>query len=232
MIKIRKSDERGRTAIDWLDSYHSFSFGEYRDAKHTHFRTLRVINEDFVAAGKGFHPHPHADMEIITYVIRGELAHKDSLGNGSGIKPFEVQRMTAGTGITHSEFNNSKESDVHLLQIWFFPNEKSLKPGYEQKKFDIPNNRNKLTLVASEEGLNGSVSFNQDASMYACLLDAGKSVSHKIAEDYGIWLQLISGEVEVNGNIIEAGDAVSIENEKSLNITAKSDAHFIVFEIK
>ncbi len=231
MITVRKSDERGRTQIDWLNSWHSFSFGDYYDPQWMGFGPLRVINEDFVAPGQGFGMHPHRDMEIITYIVKGALQHRDSLGSGSVIRPGDVQRMTAGTGIRHSEFNPSPDEPVHLLQIWILPDQKGLTPSYEERKFTADERSGKLRLVASNDGQEGSVKINQDAKLYASLLAGGQKVEHHFAKDRLGWLQLIRGTLTLNDAKLGPGEGAAIENEKSLAIAAGGDAEFLLFDM-
>src|SRR4051812_41984869 len=190
MIEKRASNDRGHFDHGWLKTYHTFSFADYYDPSHVHFKSLRVINEDFVAPGQGFGTHPHRDMEIITYILDGELQHKDSMGTGSVIKPGDVQQMSAGTGVLHSEFNPSKDKPVHLMQIWIMPNRKGITPKYEQKAFTKEERSNKLRLVASSNGRDGSVLINQDASIYASLLEMGESTDHLVEPSRGVYLQV------------------------------------------
>ena len=228
MITIRKSSDRGHFDHGWLNTYHTFSFGGYRDPAHTRFRTLRVINEDFVSPGMGFAPHGHDNMEILTYIVEGELAHKDSTGSAATIRPGDIQRMSAGSGIQHSEFNPSRENPVHLLQIWIFPEKKDVEPGYEEKHFDRDSRRNRFRLVASPEGAEGSVKIGQDAAV----LDAGKSVTHAIGPGRGVWLQLIKGEVTVNGQAMKPGDGARIEDEPEVEIVAGGkEAELVAFDL-
>lgn len=224
MIAVRKAAERGHTVIDWLDSYHTFSFDTYCDPRYENFRTLRVINEDRVKPAAGFHPHSHRDMEIITYVLEGELEHKDSLGNGSIIHPGEVQRMSAGTGVRHSEFNPSKKNPVHLLQIWILPEKRGLEPSYEQKTLSPKDCRNKLCALP--------VTIHQDAKIYASILDQGASVSHSIQKERGVWVQVARGELDLNGHFLKAGDGAAIHEEKAATLTAKKDSEFLLFDLK
>lgn len=232
MITIRKSSDRGHFDHGWLNTYHTFSFGGYRDPAHTRFRTLRVINEDFVKPGMGFAPHGHDNMEILTYIVEGELAHKDSTGSAATIRPGDIQRMSAGSGIQHSEFNPSRENPVHLLQIWIFPEKKDVEPGYEEKHFDRDSRRNRFRLVASPEGAEGSVKIGQDARMYAAVLDVGKSVTHAIGPGRGVWLQLIKGEVTVNGQAMKPGDGARIEDEAEVEIVAGGkEAELVAFDL-
>src|ERR1700749_3709901 len=198
MITIRPAKERGHANHGWLDTYHTFSFADYNDSKHVHFRSLRVINEDRVAPGYGFGTHPHNDMEIITYVLEGALAHKDSMGNGAPIVPGEVQRMSAGTGVLHSEFNHSKSEEVHLYQIWIFPETKGIEPSYEQKFFPDEEKLNQLRVIASPDAENGAVKIHQDAKLLATLLEAGKQVTHELKKGRSAWIQVARGSVDVN----------------------------------
>jgi redox-sensitive bicupin YhaK (pirin superfamily) len=233
MITIRPSSERGHFDHGWLNTYHTFSFADYHDPKHTHFRSLRVINEDTVQAGGGFGTHPHRDMEIITYILQGGLSHKDSMGTGSTIRPGDVQRMTAGTGVLHSEFNHSRDELVHLLQIWIFPDQQGLPPSYEQKTFVREDKLNRLRLVASRDGRDGSVTIHQDAQVYASLLEARATVTHKLAPRRGAWIQVVSGNVEVNGKSLSAGDGAATENEPAVTITGKghTPSEFLLFDL-
>jgi len=231
MIAIRKSDERGNTDIGWLDSKHSFSFGEYHDPKHMGFRNLRVINEDKVAAGQGFGRHPHRDMEILSYVLAGSLGHKDSMGNGSVIKPGDVQRMSAGTGVTHSEMNPDPKNPVHFLQIWLMPEKAGIAPGYEQKTFADEEKRGKLRLVASRDGREGSVTIHSDVSIFSSLLASGERVEHAIAHDRNAWVQVLRGAIEVNGKPLAAGDGAAISGEQSLALTATAPTELLLFDL-
>ena len=234
MITVRPSAERGHFDHGWLNTFHTFSFADYHDPEHTHFRNLRVINEDTVQPGGGFGTHPHRDMQIITYILQGALAHKDSMGTGSTIRPGDVQRMSAGTGVLHSEFNHSPEELVHLLQIWIFPEKRGLEPSYEQKTFYTEEKLNQLRLVASRDGSAGSVTIHQDALVYAGLLEAGKSVKHELAPGRGAWIQVTSGAVEVNGKRLSAGDGAAIEEEKRLEISGRGEqgrSEFLLFDL-
>ncbi len=231
MITVRPALERGVTQLGWLDSRHSFSFDRYHDANWMGFRTLRVINDDLVEAGQGFATHPHRDMEIITYVLEGELAHKDSLGSGSVIRPGDVQRMTAGRGILHSEFNNSKTNRVRLLQIWILPEEKGLKPGYEQKNFERSSMRGKLLLAASHDGRDGSVSLHQDVDLYSSVLDSGDQVRHELAEGRYAWVQVATGTIIVNGVALSQGDGAAISEESALTIQANKESELLLFDL-
>jgi redox-sensitive bicupin YhaK (pirin superfamily) len=199
MLTIRQSKQRGHFDHGWLNTYHTFSFDQYHDPRYMGFRSLRVINEDFVAAGRGFPKHGHRDMEIITYILEGALKHEDSMGNGSVIRPGDVQRMTAGTGVRHSEQNDSSEQSVHLLQIWIIPSADNLEPGYEQKAFSVEERRNQMRLIASTDGRDGSVAVHQDVSLFAAILDEGTSVKHALSQSRYGWLQVARGAVEVNG---------------------------------
>lgn len=230
MITIRKSSDRGRTRIGWLDSWHSFSFGEYSDPRHHAFRSLRVINEDFVAGGAGFPTHPHRDMEIITVVLSGRLAHKDSLGSVRTISPGEVQAMSAGTGLTHSEFNPDP-APTHLLQIWIMPDRKGHTPGYDQKEFPLAERRNVLVALASGDGRGGSLKINQDAAMMGAILDAGREVTHPLAGGRHAWVQVARGTVEVNGDRLEAGDAAAVSDEGEVRVRGVSEAEVLVFDL-
>ncbi len=234
MITLRPAAERGHFDHGWLNTYHTFSFADYHDPRHTHFRGLRVINEDTVQPGGGFGAHPHRDMEIITYILEGALAHKDSMGTGSTIVPGDVQRMSAGTGVLHSEFNHSRDELVHLLQIWIFPDERGLKPSYEQKTFAAEEKLNRLRLVASPDASDGSVILHSDARVYGSLLEPGASVTHALAQGRGAWIQVVSGAIEVNGKWLAAGDGAGIENEKLLTVTGRSESgrsEFLLFDL-
>ena len=232
MITIRPAAERGHFDHGWLNTWHTFSFADYHDPEHVHFRSLRVINEDFVHPGRGFGTHPHRDMEIVTYVLEGALSHQDSMGNGSTIRPGDVQRMTAGTGVLHSEFNHSPQDLVHLLQIWIFPEKKGLEPGYEQKTFADADKRNRLRLVASRDGRDGSVTIHQDASLYASLLDAGQSVRHQLAPGRHAWIQVARGSVTLNGKRLKQGDGASVSEEQAIELTgADTSSEVLLFDL-
>ena len=231
MITIRKADDRGHADHGWLDSRHTFSFADYHDPRQMEFRSLRVINEDRVEAGQGFGTHPHRDMEIISYVLEGALEHKDSMGTASVIKPGEVQRMTAGTGVLHSEYNPSRSEPVHFLQIWIFPEKKGLKPGYEQKAFAPEERSNRLKLVASRDGRDGSLTIHQDAELYTTLLSKGSSVAHPLKSGRFAWVQVARGAVTLNGKALKAGDGASVSGEKSLELTATADAEVLIFDL-
>ena len=231
MITIRKADERGHFDHGWLNTYHTFSFDQYYDPRYMGFRSLRVINEDFVAAGRGFGTHGHRDMEIITYILEGALKHADSMGNGSVIKPGDVQRMTAGTGVRHSEQNASNQERVHLLQIWILPNAENLTPGYEQKAFSEDERREQLRLIASNDGRDGSVQLNQDVSLFASILPEGGEVSREMEAARYAWIQVARGAVEVNGERADQGDGVVVVAESNLKIRAQEPAEVLLFDL-
>jgi redox-sensitive bicupin YhaK (pirin superfamily) len=231
MIQIRPSQERGGGNHGWLKTHHSFSFGDYWDPKWMGFRSLRVINEDWVAPNTGFPTHPHRDMEIITYVLEGKLEHKDSLGTGSVILPGDGQRMTAGSGIRHSEFNPSPKDAVHLLQIWIQPEKAALAPSYEQKSFPEDEKRGRFRLIASRNASDGSVKINQDAQLYVALLKAGEEVAHEFAAGRHGWLQVARGAVELNGKKLSQGDGAAISEEKTLLIKCTEDAEVLLFDL-
>jgi quercetin 2,3-dioxygenase len=231
MLTIRKSKERGHFDHGWLNTYHTFSFDQYHDPRYMGFRSLRVINEDFVAPGHGFPRHGHRDMEIITYILEGALEHEDSMGNGSVIRPGDVQRMTAGTGVRHSEQNASTEERVHLLQIWILPNADGLKPGYEQKAFSEEQRRGQLRLIASNDGRDDSVQLNQDVSLFASILNAGQEVERVMEPTRYAWIQLARGSISVNGENAEQGDGVVVVGEANLKIEARADAEILLFDL-
>lgn len=228
-MKIRASNERGRTEIDWLDSYHSFSFNYYHDPEYVHFRSLRVINEDYVKAGAGFASHSHQNMEIITYILSGELAHKDSLGNGSTIKPGEIQRMSAGTGITHSEYNASQKDSVHLLQIWIIPEKKAIEPGYEQKSISVINGQ--WQLIASKDVSETAVKIHQDANLFVTKLLANQSINYKMSPNRYVWIQIAKGSISLNDKLLNPGDGVAISKETDLAFLAKTDSEILLFDL-
>ena len=231
-LTIRRADERGKANFGWLDSHHTFSFGHYHDPKHMGFGPLRVINDDRVAAGGGFPTHPHSDMEIISYVLEGGLAHKDSLGTGSVIRPGDVQRMSAGTGIRHSEFNASETEPVHFLQIWIMPERRHLPASYEQKTFGDDERRGKLKLIGSRFGRQGAVTIHQDVELYAGLLGKGESAQHEVKAGRGAWVQVARGLVLVNGETLSAGDGASTVDAGSLTIEGQDDAEVLLFDVK
>ncbi len=231
MIKIRKSRERGHTNLNWLDSYHTFSFGDYYDPKHMGFRSLRVINEDWVKPSAGFGSHPHRDMEIITYVLEGALQHKDSMGNGSTIKPGEIQRMSAGTGVTHSEYNRSRTEPVHLLQIWILPKKKNIEPSYEQREFNPGEKQGKLHLVATSDGRNSTVTVHQDVNLLASLLAPGEKVTYSLKPDRYAWVQIVGGSVILNGHQLKQGDGASVSEEATLEISASDSSEILLFDL-
>jgi redox-sensitive bicupin YhaK (pirin superfamily) len=232
MLTIRKAADRGRTRIDWLDSRHTFSFGDYRDPAYVNFGPLRVINEDIVAGGGGFHPHSHKDMEIVTYMLDGALQHKDSLGTGSTIRPGEIQRMSAGTGITHAEFNASKTEPTHFLQIWIMPSKTGLAPSYEQKLIDADAIRNKLARIAAPEPREGEVRLVQDAEIWAARFDGEEEAVHNLQPGRKAWLQIVRGSnVEVAGERLDAGDGAAMTDMESILIRAHGPAEVLLFDM-
>lgn len=231
MINIRRSKERGHANYGWLDTNYTFSFSNYYDPRFMGFRDLRVINEDFIAPDQGFPTHGHRDMEILTYVIKGEISHKDSMGNGTTILPHEVQRMTAGTGILHSEYS-SPTDETHLLQIWILPEEENLTPGYEQTYFAPEEKQGKLKLVASRAGTDGSVTIHQDVSLYSSILAKDEEVTHELAENRHAWIQVIKGEIFLKGEILNTGDGAAISEESLLKIKSLADeTEFLLFDL-
>ncbi len=231
MIKLRPSHERGHFNHGWLDTYHTFSFADYYDPEHMGFRSLRVINEDRVAPGAGFGMHPHRDMEILTYVLEGALEHKDSMGNGSVIRPGQVQRMSAGTGVTHSEYNPSKTEPVHLLQIWVLPERKGLQPSYEEREFPAEERRGQWRLIASRDGREESALWNQDADLYVTLLSAGERVAHRLRPGRHAWAQVARGAITLNGQSLEAGDGAAISEEEAVEAQADEGAEVLLFDL-
>lgn len=231
MVVFRDRDARGTSRTGWLDSRHTFSFADYRDPRHMGFRSLRVINEDRVIPGAGFPSHSHRDMDIISYVLEGTLEHKDSLGNGAQIRPGEVQRMSAGTGITHSEFNASRIEAVHFLQIWIIPSRRDLPPSYEQRNFPIEERRGRLRLVAAPAGQSDAVTLHQDARLYLGALGSGERVVHPVDTGRGIWLQVARGNVTFSGTPMRAGDGAAAEGESAVDIRADSDAEVLLFDL-
>jgi len=231
MISVRKAQERGHARHGWLESFHTFSFAGYHDPEHMGFRDLRVINEDRVQPKRGFGTHSHRDMEIVSYVLAGALEHKDSLGTGSVIRPGDVQRMTAGTGVSHSEFNHSASELVHFLQIWILPEREGLPPSYEQKHFPAEERADALRLVASPDGRDGSVRIHQEVELYAALLTAGATVAHTLRPGRHAWLQVARGSCALNGVPLEGGDGAAVSDEMALRITASSDAELLLFDL-
>jgi quercetin 2,3-dioxygenase len=231
MYQIRRSNERGYADHGWLKSHHTFSFAGYYDPNHMAFSNLRVINEDYIAGGRGFGAHPHRDMEIITYVVKGSLQHEDSMGTKAIIRPGEVQRMTAGTGVVHSEFNAQKDEEVHLFQIWIMPKEEGVKPGYGQKSFERELNSKKLVHVVSRDGRDGSIGINQDADMYISRLKASDSLDFKVQAGRGLWIQVVKGQIKVGGDVLYTGDALSTQEAQLLNFEAAEDAELIIFDL-
>jgi len=231
MLLIRRSDDRGRANLGWLDSRHTFSFADYHDERFMGYGPLRVINEDRVQPAKGFGTHAHRDMEIISYVLEGELAHRDSMGNGSVIRRGDVQRMSAGTGVQHSEFNHSLTDPVHFFQIWIFPDKRNLAPGYEEKHFSDDMKRGRLKLVASRDGRDGSVLIHQDANLYSALLAKGDEVTHATERTRKGWVQIASGAVTVNGEALAAGDGAAIAYEETVTIKASADSELLLFDM-
>ncbi|WP_404788454.1 pirin family protein [Altericista sp. CCNU0014] len=232
MIEIRPAQDRGMANFGWLDSRHTFSFGEYRDPNHMGFADLRVINEDKVSPGQGFGTHGHQDMEIISYVLEGALEHKDSIGTGSIVRPGDVQRMSAGTGIRHSEYNASKTEPVHFLQIWILPEQKGIEPGYEQKNFAIAEKQGKLRLVASRDGRDGSITIHQNVDLYVSVLAEGELVNHTFAPNRAGWLQVARGAVQLNDLTLNAGDGAAIAQESLITIRGDAgDAEVLLFDM-
>ena len=231
MIQVRKSADRGHFDHGWLDTYHTFSFSRYHDPRHMGFRALRVINEDRVLAGNGFGTHPHEDMEIITYVLEGGLAHRDSLGTGSTIRAGELQCMTAGTGITHSEFNPSPTEPVHLYQIWLLPEREGLKPSYDQRAFPEQERRNTLRLVASPDGRDGSLTIRQDARLFLASLEADRTVTHPLSPGRHAWVQVLRGEIALSGLALAAGDGAAISDEETLTVRSRVASEVLIFDL-
>jgi redox-sensitive bicupin YhaK (pirin superfamily) len=231
MLSIRKSSERGGTRLAWLDSRHTFSFGEYYDPAAMGFSVLRVINDDVVAPRAGFPTHAHRDMEIITWVLSGALEHRDSLGNGSIIRPGDAQRMTAGTGVTHSEFNHSPKEPVHFLQIWLLPVQRGLAPGYEQLNFAEAKRRGRMRLIASPDGADGSITIHQDARIHAAVLEEHKAVVHLFEAGRKAWLQVARGAVTVNGTSMNQGDGAAIESESRVTVAATKESEVLLFDL-
>ena len=231
MITIRKATDRGSVNLGWLDSKHTFSFGDYHDPDHMGFGKLRVINDDHVEPGQGFGTHPHRDMEIISYIIDGALEHKDSMGNGSVMRKNDVQRMTAGTGVTHSEFNHSSDEQVHFLQIWVEPEKNSLEPGYEQKSFGADEKLDQLRLVVSHDGRQGSLRMNQDTDLYASVLSEGAELVHTFDAGRRGWVQVVRGKLRANGEALGTGDGAAIADEMDVVFQSDGDAEFLLFDL-
>ena len=231
MIDIIQSDTRGSADHGWLRAKHTFSFAEYYDPARVEYGTLRVINEDRIAPGKGFGTHPHRDMEIVTYIIDGAIEHKDSMGNGTTITAGEVQRMTAGTGVLHSEFNHSQEDELHLLQIWIYPERKGLEPGYEQTRYTRDDKLNRLRLIGSRDGREASITIHQDVDLYASVLEAGSSVSLDVRADHKVFVQVVAGDISVNGEELKDGDGAQLEGETRVSIVASRESEFLLFDM-
>ena len=231
MLDVIQSESRGSADHGWLRAKHTFSFAEYQNPERVEFGKVRVINEDRIAPGKGFGTHPHKNMEIVTYVIDGAIAHEDSIGNGTVITAGEIQRMTAGTGVQHSEFNHSQDKELHLLQIWIYPEKNGLEPGYEQTRFSREEKLNRLRLVGSRDGRDGSITIHQDVNLYASVLEAGSEVSLELRPDRKVFVQVVNGDIVVNGQRLSAGDGAQMEDEQALQIAAVSEAEFLVFDM-
>ncbi|AFY73997.1 Pirin-related protein [Synechococcus sp. PCC 7502] len=231
MLTLRKSEERGFANHGWLKSYHTFSFANYYDPAHIAFRSLRVINEDFIQQGMGFGTHSHKDMEIITYVLEGALEHKDSMGNSSVIYPGEVQRLSAGKGITHSEYNHSQTELAHILQIWILPDRNGIEPSYEQKTFTTEEKQDQLRLVVSKDGRDNSVTAQQDLNIYATVLSPNSKIAYTVPENRYGWLHIARGKVSINDLLLSAGDAVAVETPQTLNIVAEAEAEVLIFDL-
>ena len=231
MLNVIQSESRGSADHGWLRAKHTFSFAEYQNPERVEFGKVRVINEDRIAPGKGFATHPHRDMEIVTYVIEGAIAHKDSMGNGTVITAGEIQRMTAGTGVQHSEFNHSQEEELHLLQIWIYPEKNGLEPGYEQTRFSREEKLNRLRLVGSRDGRDGSITIHQDVDLYASVLEAGNERSLQLRPNRKVFVQVVEGDIEVNGQRLSAGDGAQMEDERELRVAAVGESEFLVFDM-
>ncbi|QDT44144.1 Quercetin 2,3-dioxygenase [Gimesia alba] len=231
MIRIRKAQERGHADHGWLDTFHTFSFADYQDPEHMRFRALRVMNEDVVQPGQGFGTHPHRDMEIVTYVLEGALEHKDSMGHGEVLRAGEFQRMSAGTGITHSEFNPSETEPVHLYQIWLYPERKGIEPSYEQKRFPRSEQQNQLRLVASPQAEQGALLIHQDAQIFLSQIDKGETVSYELAEGRHAWLQVLRGTVVLNDMPLETSDGAAISDIREITILATDNAEIMLFDL-
>ena len=231
MITRRASKDRGHANHGWLDTYYTFSFSSYHDPNHLQFRALRVMNEDWIDPGRGFPTHPHDNMEILTYVLEGELEHKDSMGNGSVIRPGQIQTMTAGTGITHSEFNPSQGNPVHLLQIWMLPDTQGLKPNYGEFTFDTNDRKGQLQLIASKDGRNNSAKINQEVDLYTTVLTENQSIEHTLKPNRHAWVQVARGSIKLNGEVYTQGDGAAISNESNLTITGIEDSETLLFDL-
>jgi quercetin 2,3-dioxygenase len=231
MFEIRRSNERGHANHGWLDSYHSFSFADYHDPKHVHFGALRVINEDYIDGGQGFGTHGHRDMEIVTYMLGGALAHRDSMGNGSSIRPGDVQRMSAGTGVRHSEFNGSQTETAHLLQIWIIPDAPGGAPGYEEKRFADEDKRGRLRVVASPDGQEGSVRMGADARIFAGLFDGDERADFDVPAGRRVYVHVARGSVTVNGEALAAGDAAKLEDVSKVTLAKGENAEVLLFDL-
>jgi hypothetical protein len=231
MITLRKASDRFHTNIDWLDSWHTFSFGEHYDPRQSGFSALRVINDDTVLPGQGFGSHPHRDMEILSYVLTGALAHRDSSGGGGVIRPGDVQRMSAGSGVVHSEFNASHDEPVHFLQIWLLPDQRGIAPGYEQKTFPEKDRRGQLRLLASRDGRQGSVTIHQDAAVYGALLAKGERASFELGSGRSAWVHVARGSVELNGARLSAGDGAALKDEKAVGLVGLDAAEVLLFDL-
>jgi redox-sensitive bicupin YhaK (pirin superfamily) len=231
MIKVRPAGERGKTQTSWLDSNHTFSFNRYYDPRYTGFRDLLVINEDFVAPGQGFGTHSHRDMEILSYIVEGALEHRDSSGGSGVIRPGELQRMSAGTGVSHSEFNSSQTEPVHFLQIWIQPDREGITPEYEQRSFQEGERRGRLRLIASRDGGGGALTIHQDVKVYDALLASGDQISHQLDSNRHAWIQVVKGMVKVNDTLLRAGDGAAVSQEESLNIRADASAEILLFDL-
>ena len=232
MIRLRPAEQRGHADHGWLDTYHTFSFADYHDPGQMGFRSLRVINDDRVAAGEGFGAHPHRDMEIITYMVEGELEHRDSMGNGAVLTPGMVQHMTAGTGVVHSEFSHSQSKPLRLLQIWIFPEKRGLVPGYQDRRFDPASRKDRLRLIASTDGRDDSLIVNQDVDLYDGELTKGSEVSLSLRSGRAAWVQVINGELSLNGKLLKAGDGASVQDEERLTVSGSSGrSEFLLFDL-
>jgi redox-sensitive bicupin YhaK (pirin superfamily) len=231
MVTVRRAPERGRSEFDWLDSRHTFSFADYHDPRWMGFRELRVVNEDRVRPGRGFGTHAHRDMEIVTYVIEGVLEHRDSMGNGSIIRPGDVQRMSAGTGVTHSEFNPSTTEPVHFLQIWILPERSGMVPSYEQRRFPADEKRGMLRLIASHDGRDGSVILHQDVDLFAVVLEPGEAVTHALQHGRHAWIQVVAGRVALDGTTLAPGDGAAVSEERSITTLAREPTELLVFDL-